>query len=177
MGTERKPWKISPGDPSRPGVTGRENRYNFAVDTGSGEPLELLFYKNGSEEQRILLDETYRTGSRYAVLVEKTGLYQYEYRYRQGETTFTDPAARLVKGEPHFGEKAEEKAEIAAKVLRGYPVTPLAEPVSYENMVIYKVHPRGYTMQKTSGVRAKGTFQGLAEKIPYWKELGITSLS
>ena len=31
-------------------------------------------------------------------------------------------------------------------------------------------------MQKTSGVRAKGTFQGLAEKIPYWKELGITSL-
>ena len=68
MGTERKPWKISPGDPSRPGVTGRGNRYNFAVDTGSGEPLELLFYKNGSEEQRILLDETYRTGSRYAVL-------------------------------------------------------------------------------------------------------------
>ena len=79
-------------------------------------------------------------------------------------------------GEPHFGEKAEEEAETAAKVLRGYPVTPLAEPVSYENMVIYKVHPRGYTMQKTSGVRAKGTFQGLAEKIPYWKELGITSL-
>ena len=68
MGTERKPWKISPGDPSRPGVTGKGNRYNFAVDTGSGEPLELLFYKNGSEEQRILLDETYRPGSRYAVL-------------------------------------------------------------------------------------------------------------
>ena len=63
MGTERKPWKISPGDPSRPGVTGRGNRYNFAVDTGSGEPLELLFYKNGSEEQRILLDETYRTAA------------------------------------------------------------------------------------------------------------------
>ena len=30
MGTERKPWKISPGDPSRPGVTGKGNRYNFA---------------------------------------------------------------------------------------------------------------------------------------------------
>ena len=64
----------------------------------------------------------------------------------------------------------------SAKVLRGYKVMPLAEPIPYENMVIYKVHPRGYTMQKTSGVRAKGTFQGLAEKIPYWKELGITSL-
>lgn len=176
MGTERKPWKISPGDPSRPGVTGKGNRYNFAVDTRTGESPELLFYRDGREEQRILLDETYRTGRRYAVMVEKPGLHQYEYRYRQGEITFTDPAARLVTGEPCFGEKAEGEVMISAKVLRGYEVMPLAEPIPYENMVIYKVHPRGYTMQKTSGVRAKGTFQGLAEKIPYWKELGITSL-
>ena len=97
MGTERKPWKTSPGDPSRPGVTGKGNRYNFAVDTRTGESLELLFYRDGREEQRILLDETYRTGRRYAVMVEKPGLHQYEYRYRQGEITFTDPAARLVK--------------------------------------------------------------------------------
>ena len=176
MGTERKPWKISPGDPSRPGVTGKGNRYNFAVDTRTGESPELLFYRDGREEQRILLDETYRTGRRYAVMVEKPGLHQYEYRYRQGEITFTDPAARLVTGEPCFGEKAEGEVMTSAKVLRGYKVMPLAEPIPYENMVIYKVHPRGYTMQKTSGVRAKGTFQGLAEKIPYWKELGITSL-
>ena len=176
MGTERKPWKISPGDPSRPGVTGKGNRYNFAVDTRTGESPELLFYRDGREEQRILLDETYRTGRRYAVMVEKPGLHQYEYRYRQGEITFTDPAARLVTGEPCFGEKAEGEVMTSAKVLRGYEVVPLEEPIPYENMVIYKVHPRGYTMQKTSGVRAKGTFQGLAEKIPYWKELGITSL-
>ena len=176
MGTERKPWKISPGDPSRPGVTGKGNRYNFAVDTRTGESPELLFYRDGREEQRILLDETYRTGRRYAVMVEKPGLHQYEYRYRQGEITFTDPAARLVTGEPCFGEKVEGEVMTSAKVLRGYEVMPLAEPIPYENMVIYKVHPRGYTMQKTSGVRAKGTFQGLAEKIPYWKELGITSL-
>ena len=53
MGTERKPWKISPGDPSRPGVTGKGNRYNFAVDTRTGESPELLFYRDGREEQRI----------------------------------------------------------------------------------------------------------------------------
>ena len=157
-------------------MTGKGNRYNFAVDTRTGESPELLFYRDGREEQRILLDETYRTGRRYAVMVEKPGLHQYEYRYRQGEITFTDPAARLVTGEPCFGEKAEGEVMTSAKVLRGYKVMPLAEPIPYENMVIYKVHPRGYTMQKTSGMRAKGTFQGLAEKIPYWKELGITSL-
>lgn len=122
MGTERKPWKISPGDPSRPGVTGKGNRYNFAVDTRTGESPELLFYRDGREEQRILLDETYRTGRRYAVMVEKPGLHQYEYRYRQGEITFTDPAARLVTGEPCFGEKAEGEVMTSAKVLRGYEV-------------------------------------------------------
>ena len=48
MGTERKPWKISPGDPSRPGVTGKgtgiillwipeqENHRNFCF-IGTGE--------------------------------------------------------------------------------------------------------------------------------------------
>ena len=110
-------------------MTGKGNRYNFAVDTRTGESPELLFYRDGREEQRILLDETYRTGRRYAVMVEKPGLHQYEYRYRQGEITFTDPAARLVTGEPCFGEKAEGEVMTSAKVLRGYEVKPLAETI------------------------------------------------
>ena len=31
-------------------------------------------------------------------------------------------------------------------------------------------------MQKNSKVKKKGTFRGLQEKIPYFRELGITSL-
>ena len=55
-------------------------------------------------------------------------------------------------------------------------VSELPSPISFEDMVIYKVHVRGYTMQKNSKVKKKGTFRGLQEKIPYFRELGITSL-
>ena len=39
-------------------------------------------------------------------MVEKPGLHQYEYRYRQGEITFTDPAARLGDGGTVFWRKS-----------------------------------------------------------------------
>ncbi len=42
--------------------------------------------------------------------------------------------------------------------------------------IIYELHLRGYTMHPSSGVLNRGTYLGLTEKIPYLKELGITSI-
>ena len=42
--------------------------------------------------------------------------------------------------------------------------------------MIYAAHVRGFTRHASSGVKAKGTFAGIAEKIPYLKELGINQL-
>ena len=48
--------------------------------------------------------------------------------------------------------------------------------IPYDEMIIYKLHVRGYTMQNGSKVKNKGTFLGLQEKISYWKELGVTTI-
>ncbi|MDR1536074.1 MAG: glycogen debranching protein GlgX [Planctomycetota bacterium] len=50
------------------------------------------------------------------------------------------------------------------------PLTPL------EDTVIYELHVRGYTVHPGSGITRPGTFIGLAEKIPYLKELGVTAV-
>ncbi|MBY0228842.1 MAG: glycogen debranching enzyme, partial [Gemmataceae bacterium] len=50
------------------------------------------------------------------------------------------------------------------------PLTPL------EDSVIYEMHVRGFTCDPSSGVAHPGTFAGLAEKIPYLKELGVTAV-
>ncbi len=42
--------------------------------------------------------------------------------------------------------------------------------------LVYCLHVRGFTAHKSSGVRAAGCFGGIVEKIPYLKELGITTL-
>jgi glycogen operon protein len=51
-------------------------------------------------------------------------------------------------------------------------------PLNYplRHSIIYETHVRGLTIDKTSGVEHPGTYLGVVEKIPYFKELGITSL-
>lgn len=51
---------------------------------------------------------------------------------------------------------------------------PLKIPM--KDTIIYETHLRGLTCHASSGVKHPGTFQGLIEKIPYLKDLGITAV-
>jgi glycogen operon protein len=51
---------------------------------------------------------------------------------------------------------------------------PLKIPI--RDTIIYETHIRGLTCHPSSQVKHPGTFQGLIEKIPYLKELGITAV-
>jgi isoamylase len=53
---------------------------------------------------------------------------------------------------------------------------PLQRP--FVNTVIYELHVRGFTRHPSSGVRRDkaGTYAGLAEKIPYLLDLGVTAI-
>jgi glycogen operon protein len=45
-----------------------------------------------------------------------------------------------------------------------------------EDCIIYEMHVRGFTFDPSSKVKYPGTFRGIIEKIPYLKELGVTTL-
>ncbi|MDR0662572.1 MAG: glycogen debranching protein GlgX [Spirochaetaceae bacterium] len=51
---------------------------------------------------------------------------------------------------------------------------PLNYPLRYS--VIYETHVRGLTMHPSAETKHPGTYLGLVEKIPHFKDLGITSL-
>jgi len=51
---------------------------------------------------------------------------------------------------------------------------PLNFPLRHS--IIYETHIAGLTRHKSSGVKNPGTYKGVVEMIPYFKELGITSL-
>ena len=53
---------------------------------------------------------------------------------------------------------------------------PLQRPSA--RTIIYEMHVRGFTRHRSSGVseRARGTYAGVIEKIPYLRELGITAV-
>ncbi len=46
----------------------------------------------------------------------------------------------------------------------------------WSKTVIYETHVRGFTIHPNSGVEHPGTYRGLMEKIPYFKELGVTAV-
>ena len=46
----------------------------------------------------------------------------------------------------------------------------------WSKTVIYEIHVRGFTVHPSSGVEHPGTYRGLMEKIPYFKELGVTAV-
>ncbi|MDR1971658.1 MAG: glycogen debranching protein GlgX [Treponema sp.] len=52
--------------------------------------------------------------------------------------------------------------------------TPLNYPLRFS--VLYETHVRGLTRHPSSGVENPGTYRGVVEKIPYFKDLGVTSL-
>ncbi len=47
---------------------------------------------------------------------------------------------------------------------------------SLYNTVIYELHVKGFSFHESSGVKHRGTFRGLTEKIPYLRDLGITAV-
>ncbi|GMO52345.1 MAG: glycogen debranching protein GlgX [Termitinemataceae bacterium] len=51
-------------------------------------------------------------------------------------------------------------------------------PLNYplRHSIIYETHVRGLSADKSSGVEHPGTYRGVIEKIPFLKDLGITSL-
>ncbi len=46
----------------------------------------------------------------------------------------------------------------------------------WSKTVIYETHVRGLTIDPSSGVACRGTYRGLVDKIPYFKDLGITAV-
>ncbi len=46
----------------------------------------------------------------------------------------------------------------------------------WSKTVFYEIHVRGFTIHPSSGVGHPGTYRGLMEKIPHFKELGVTAV-
>lgn len=103
----------------------------------------------------------------------------YEYNYEIDGKICQDPFAYCIRGKKHFGERTEDVHKVRCGFLpeEKYSWEGDKPPgISYENMVLYKLHVRGYTKLAPNLGRKKGTFAGLTEMIPYWKELGVNTL-
>ena len=145
----------------------------------------LLFVKedkNGKEARfrevrNIPFPEEGKTGHVWSMTL-KGAFDDLYYAFEADGTRFSDPYGRSFAGRERWGRLSHAKRLL---------LTPVAEPefdwqgdrplhIPYEDSIVYRAHVRGLTKHASSGTEHRGTFRGVVDKIPYFKELGITTL-
>lgn len=94
------------------------------------------------------------------------------------EKFLLDPYARAVTGQSRWGVRPAKDSSYHARVVEDVFDWGDFEDthVPFQDMVIYEMHVRGFTMHESSHVEHPGTFAGLMEKLPYLKELGVNAV-
>lgn len=173
-------YQIHPGDPLRLGVGKTRNGYHFALSLPQEKEASLLIYPKGKTVPcaEIPMPYTPQNGTVRAVFLEDFQAEKHEYNYLVDGQVYHDPYARLLLGREDFGQEwPGDSHEVRCGFLKGTAMDGDVLPeTAFEDLVLYKVHVRGYTKQKNSKVKKRGTFSGLMEKIPYWKDLGVNAI-
>ena len=104
---------------------------------------------------------------------------KYEYNFEINGEVMIDPYVREITGKKEFGRERD----LSAHEIRGKLVSPEYDweddrrlHLRWDEVVAYSLHVRGFTKHSSSKVRHKGTYQGVVEKLPYLKELGINQI-
>lgn len=188
-------FKIRPGFFRMYGACVASNGVSFTINSHGATRCTLLLFKPQAPKPyaRIPFPDSYRIGDTYSMLVYDIKPDEFEYAFSfdgpyepakgllfNEENVLLDPYSRAVTGQRKWGEKPEggKDFEYRARVVKSSfdwgNIKQLEQPL--EDLVIYEIHVRGYTKDKSSGVSAPGTFAGLKDKIPYLKDLGINAV-
>ena len=178
----KKNFNIKKGELLPLGVKKIGNGVNFSVSAPNSDYVKLNIYLKGKQDvyEQILLDDSFRIGSIFSVRIDDFDYKKYEYTYEIMGKEFVDYYASKINGRDIWA-KPLNKAE--KKLVRGgfaFDVFDWCDDyklsIPYSDSIIYRAHVRGLTCGKNSKVKNKGTYLGIIEKIPYFKELGITTL-
>lgn len=188
-------FKIRQGFFRMYGACVASNGVSFTINSHGATRCTLLLFKPQAPKPyaRIPFPDSYRIGDTYSMLVYDIKPDEFEYAFSfdgpyepakgllfNEENVLLDPYSRAVTGQRKWGEKPEggKDFEYRARVVKSSfdwgNIKQLEQP--FEDLVIYEIHVRGYTKDKSSGVSAPGTFAGLKDKIPYLKDLGINAV-
>ena len=188
-------FKIRPGFFRMYGACVASNGVSFTINSHGATRCTLLLFKPQAPKPyaRIPFPDSYRIGDTYSMLVYDIKPDEFEYAFSfdgpyepakgllfNEENVLLDPYSRAVTGQRKWGEKPEggKDFEYRARVVKSSfdwgNIKQLEQP--FEDLVIYEIHVRGYTKDKSSGVSAPGTFAGLKDKIPYLKDIGINAV-
>lgn len=151
-------------------------RFSFV---SKSDDCGVLIYdrKSGKKLKKIAFEPNERVGNVHCKYLTEFAPETIAYEFYVGEKTVPDRYARRFMGHYAYGKERGHQDWKA--------VFPQAEfdwegdvcpRVPYSESVCYCAHVRGFTRHASSKVAHRGTFLGMAEKLDYLKETGITTV-
>ncbi|MBK1723800.1 glycogen debranching protein GlgX [Thiocystis violacea] len=191
-------YRVRPGNWDFAGATVREGGVNFCVFSRYAERMQLMLFESEDSTdpyEVVQLDpRTNRTFFFWHIFVEglPNGTF---YNWRadghvdtretgsrlDNEKALLDPWATTINDQLWDRDAACRPGDNVETAIRGQVLRddydwegdkPLHVPLA--ESVIYEMHVAGFTRHPSSGVAHPGTFEGIIEKIPYLRDLGIT---
>lgn len=194
-------FEIGRGRPHPLGATLNNHGVNFCVFSENATSVELLIFENETDETPLQIvpfdpeiNNTFhfwhvfvkglKAGALYAYRVDgPNNLKETGNRFNKNKVLI-DPYSRSISKAVFKRETACNPDDNTSSSMRSIVVDPenydwgddkpLARPMG--ETIIYETHVRGFTKSPSSKTSNPGTFSGLAEKIPYLKDLGITAV-
>ncbi|MDJ0568046.1 MAG: glycogen debranching protein GlgX [Pleurocapsa sp. MO_192.B19] len=202
-GQQAETLKVLPGKSSPLGATVYPHGVNFCIFSQNAEAIELLLFDTAEASRPVQiikldpsLNKTYYYWHIFVPRIKAGQIYAYraygqfapEKGYRFDPTkVLLDPYARaIVNTERYDRISASRPGDNCAQALKGVVVDTSSYDwegdrlprIPYSTSVIYELHVGGFTRHPNSGVspEKRGTYAGIIDKIPYLKELGITTV-
>lgn len=171
--------QIFPGSPSPLGATKAPEGVNFSLYSKGAKRVTLVL-QSSSEVEEVPLKRG--ENGVWSVCVQGLpGDFLYGFRvggdgpFFEEKKISLDPYAKSLFAPKGWGEERMVLSRLRQEEPFDWegvepPNHPLAE------LILYEMHVRGFTKDPSSNVAAPGTFNGMIEKIPYLKELGINAV-
>ena len=187
-------FNVMPGKPIPYGATViAKKTVNFSIFSLYAKSCELVLFNKKQKKPFavIAFPDEYKIGSVFTMTVNGLDYENIEYGFkmdgsfnpREGHwfdptKVLLDPYAKAIRGRDVWGEEPDwgSPYQYRAQIIKNddfdweedYPLH-----IPMKDLIIYEMHVRGFTRHESSGVKNKGTFAGVVEKIPYLKNLGI----
>ena len=188
-------YRVRPGLFLTNGAVIVDDGVSFTVHSNQATSCSLvLFHQDRKEPEAVIpYPDSFRIGNVFSMTVCGIDIEKTEYAFsvdgpydpKRGlifdkDKYLVDPYARLLAGCQEWGSGINKtsRAPYRGKIIRdNFDWGIYQQPnLEFRDMIIYELHVRGFTIDKSSGVTCPGTFAGLREKIPYLKELGVNAV-
>lgn len=159
------------------------NGVAFAFDAKdkilTAKEIGLIIYNDLGQSIKIPFSNNGRSGVVYGLAIDDEALLNGEvvYNFYADDEVIIDEYATSYQGNERFGLVGLNSQIKSVFTKDVYDWENSKKPhIPFEDTILYGLNVRSFTIDKTSGVKNKGTFEGVIEKLPYLRDLGVTSL-